>query len=94
MPTSSQTDERWTYRVQVSERQAVVGFPKLGRIAIGFADETLSCNVPHTCDAELIYELIEHNQNDDTISREDCLAAIRMVQDAAKADCAAAAVTR
>jgi hypothetical protein len=83
VPTSSQTDER-TYRVEVSDRQAVVGFPKLGRIAIGFADEILSCNVPHTCDAELIYELIEHNKGDGA-SREDCLAAIRTVQDAAKA---------
>lgn len=78
----------WTYRVKVSDRQAIVGFPKFGTIGVGFAveDDDWNTNLPYTCGAEEIFEHIRHNKGDDAISDEACIAAVRMVQDAAKAD--------
>jgi hypothetical protein len=77
----------WTYRVRLTDAQAIVGFPKFSTIGIGFAvEDDWNTNLPYTCDAEQIYEHIEHNRGDDSITREDCIAAIRMVQEAAKAD--------
>jgi hypothetical protein len=79
----------WKYRVKVSETQAIVGFPKFFMIGIGFAvEEDWNTNLPSTCDAEEIYDHIAHNKGDDAISREDCIAAIRMIQDAVKAEVA------
>lgn len=81
-------EDYWAYRVRLSDEQAIVGFPKFFTIGIGFAveEEDWNTNLPYTCGAEEIYEHIEENKGDDTISREDCLTAIRMVQEAAKAD--------
>lgn len=77
----------WTYRVQLSDKQAIVGFPKFSTIGIGFAvEEDWNTNFPYTCGTEEIYEHIAENKGDDSISREDCIAAIRMIQDAATAD--------
>jgi hypothetical protein len=77
----------WTYRVRVGETQAIVGFPKFNTIGIGFAvEEDWNTNLPYTCGTEEIYEHIEHNKGDDSISREDCLRAIEMVRAAARAD--------
>lgn len=74
----------WTYRVRLSERQAIVGFPKFLTIGVGFAvEEDWNTNLPYTCDAEEIYAHIEDNKGDDAITREDCLTAIRMIQEAA-----------
>lgn len=79
--------EYWTYRVRLTEQQAIVGFPKFSTVGIGFAvEEDWNTNLPFTCDAEEIYEHIEHNRGDDLITREDCVAAIRMVQEAARRD--------
>jgi hypothetical protein len=78
-------EDYWTYRVKVSETQAIVGFPKFATIGIGFAvEEDWNTNLPYTCDAVQIYDHIAHNKGDDAISREDCIAAIRMIQDAIK----------
>jgi hypothetical protein len=77
----------WTYRVRLSETQAIVGFPKFFTVGIGFAEEEDSnTNLPYTCDAEEIYEHIAHNKGDDSISRDDCIDAIRLIQQVAKAD--------
>lgn len=87
MMTPPINEDYWLYRVKVSERQAVVGFPKFMTIGVGFAvEEDWNTNLPYTCDAERIYEHIAHNKGDASIYREDCLAAIRMIQDAAAAD--------
>jgi hypothetical protein len=76
----------WAYRVRLSEKQAIVGFPKFMTIGIGFAaEEDWNTNLPYTCGADEIYDHIEHNKGDEAISREDCIAAIRMIQDAAAA---------
>lgn len=74
----------WLYRVPLTDRQALVAFPKFGLVGIGFAveDDDWNTNLPSTCDAVEIYEHIECNKGDDSISRENCIAAIRMLQDA------------
>lgn len=75
----------WSYRVKLSETQAIVGFPKFSTIGIGFAqEEDWNTNLPSTCDAEKIYDHIAHNKGDDSISRDDCITAIRMIQDAVR----------
>lgn len=83
MMTPAIDEDYWLYRVKVSERQAIVGFPKFGLIGIGFAvEEDWNTNLPSTCGTEEIYEHITHNKGDASISRDD-LTAIRMIQDAA-----------
>jgi hypothetical protein len=84
MLTPSLGEDYWAYRVRLSETQAIVGFPKFTTIGIGFAqEEDWNTNLPYTCGAEEIYDHIAHNKGDDGISREDCLTAIRMIQEAA-----------
>lgn len=90
MMTPPIDENYWTYRVQLSFSQAIVGFPKFSTVGIGFAEEEdWNTNLPYTCDATEIYEHIEHNKGDDAITREACLKAIRMVQQAATTDRAA-----
>lgn len=75
----------WMFRVQLSPTQAILGFPKYGIIGIGFAQEDAdwNLNLPAQCDAELIYDHIAENKGDDSITRERCIEAIKMVQAAA-----------
>ncbi|MFM9629403.1 hypothetical protein ACKI10_17470 [Streptomyces galilaeus] len=77
----------WSHRVRITDRQAIVAFPKFSSIGIGFAVEAedWNCNLPYRCDAEEIYEHIEPNKGDDAISRETCIAAIRLLQGAIQA---------
>lgn len=84
-------EDYWEYRVKVSDTQAVVGFPKFGTIGIGFAVEGYDWNVnlPYTCGTDQIYDHIKKNQGDEAITSEDCVEAIRLVQEAARADRAA-----
>lgn len=78
-------EDYWAFRVRLTDKQAIVGFPKFGTIGVGFAvEEDWNTNFPYTCGTEEIYDHIEHNKGDDAITREDCLTAIRMVQDAAR----------
>lgn len=84
-------EDYWAYRVRLSEAQAIVGFPKFFTIGIGFAqEEDWNTNLPYACGTEEIYDHIAHNKGDDSISREDCLTAIRMIQEAIKANGGAA----
>lgn len=79
-------EDYWLYRVRLSDTQAIVGFPKFSTIGIGFArEEDWNTNLPYTCSAEDIWRHIAHNKGDDAIPDASCLAAIRMIQDAAKA---------
>ena len=92
MVTPPISEDYWSYRVRVGDGQAVVGFPKFSTVGIGFAqEEDWNANLPFTSDAEEIYEHIEHNKGDDSIRREDCVEAIRMIQAAVKEARAAAA---
>lgn len=87
MMTPAIDEDYWEYRVRLSDTQAIVGFPKFGTIGIGFAqEEDWNTNLPYTSDANRIYEHIRHNKGDDTISDADCIKAIEMIQEAAKAD--------
>lgn len=77
----------WTFRVKLSSTQAIVGFPKFGTIGIGFAveDADYNTNLPYTCGAQQIYDHIQDNKGDDSITELSCPEAIAMVQAAAKA---------
>jgi hypothetical protein len=87
MLTPNLGEDYWAYRVVLSERQAIVGFPKFGTIGIGFAvEEDWNTNLPFTLPAERIFDHIAHNKGDDSITDEECLAAIRLIQARAKAD--------
>jgi hypothetical protein len=78
-------EDYWAYRVRLSDKQAIVGFPKFFTIGIGFAVEgDWNTNFPYTCSAEEIYDHIKHNKGDDSISREDCITAIEMIRVAAQ----------
>ncbi len=74
----------WSYRVLLSNRQAIVAFPKFTTIGVGFAieEEDWNTNLPYTCDAVEILEHIKENKGDESIPDEDCVAAIKLIQDA------------
>lgn len=75
----------WTYRVRLSDKQAIVGFPKFSTIGIGSSSEDdWNTNLPYTSPAEEIFEHIKHNKGDDGISNMSCVDAIRMIQQAVK----------
>lgn len=85
--TPSVNEDYWSYRVRLTDRQAVIGFPKFHTIGIGFAvEEDWNTNLPFSCGTEEIYEHIEHNRGDASITREDCIAAIALIQERARRD--------
>jgi hypothetical protein len=74
----------WTFRVKVSDDQAIVGFQKFGSIGVGFAkEEDGNTNLPSTCSTLEIYNHIKHNKGSSSISRDRCLRAIKLIQIAA-----------
>jgi len=79
-------EDYWLFRVRLHEDQAIVGFPKFTTVAIGFAKEEASwnTNLPYTYDATIIYEHIKKNKKYDEIADEQCLEAIKMIQQALK----------
>lgn len=80
-------EDYWAYRVRLSETQAIVGFPKFGTIGVGFAvEEDWNTNLPFGTSAEEIFGHISRNKGDDSISDDDCIAAIQMIREAAAAD--------
>jgi hypothetical protein len=80
-------EDYWSYRVRLTDRQSIVGFPKFGTVGIGFAqEEDWNTNLPYTCEASMIFNHILHNKGDDSIPDEDVLTAIEMVREAATAD--------
>jgi hypothetical protein len=80
-------EDYWSYRVRLSDTQAIVGFPKFNTIGVGFAvEEDWNTNLPCRLSAETIFEHIQHNKGDDAIRDEDVLAAIELVRQAAIED--------
>lgn len=80
-------EDYWSYRVRLSDTQAIVGFPKFGTIGIGFAvEDDWNTNLPYTIPAGRTFEHIRHNKGDDGIRDEDVLAAIELVRQAAIED--------
>lgn len=89
MITPKLGDDYWAYRVLLSERQAIVGFPKFVTVCIGFAvEEDWNANLPYRCEVEEIFQHIKPNKGDDAIADDDVRKAIEMVRDAATADMA------
>lgn len=85
MMTPLLDENYWSYRVKLSDEQAVLGFPKFHTIGIGFAvEEDWNTNLPYTSETEDIFRHIAHNKGDDSISDDDVREAIRMVREAAR----------
>jgi hypothetical protein len=82
----------WSYRVRLTDTQAIVGFPKFITIGIGFAveDASWNTNLPYTQDAERIADHIWHNHGDsipDTPEwKQTVTAAIAIIQNAIHED--------
>lgn len=76
------SEDYWHYRVQLSDKQAIVGFPKFGTIGIGFAvEEDWNTNLPFSRSAQEIFEHISHNKGDDSIPDEACKSAIQLIKE-------------
>lgn len=75
----------WMFRVKVSKKQAVIGFPKFGTIGVGFEveDASWNTNLPYSCPTSQIFNHIKKNKGSKTIKDADCMEAIRMIQAAA-----------
>jgi hypothetical protein len=85
MRTPDIDDNYWLYRVALSENQAIVCFPKFGTLGVGFEKEIdWNINLPYTEDTLYIFEHIKGNKQEDTISDEDCIEAIKMIQEACR----------
>jgi hypothetical protein len=77
-------EDYWAFRVKLKGKQAIVAFPKFGTIGCGFAKEKdWNTNLPISCGAEEIYEHIKHNKQNSTITREQCIEAIQLIQSVA-----------
>lgn len=77
-------EDYWLFRVRLSDKQSIVGFPKFSTIGIGFSiEDDWNTNLPYTCPAKQIYHHIKHNKGDAAITWRDCMKAIIMVQGAA-----------
>jgi len=78
-------EDYWIFRVQLSENQSIVAFPKFFTIGIGFQhEEDWNCNLPYTCNTEEILNHILHNKQDETISDGSCFDAIKIIQETIK----------
>ena len=75
-------DNYWLFRVMVSEKQAVVAFPKFGVIGVGFLveDDDWNTNLPANTDTVALYQHIEVNKGD--VPAETVIRAITMIQEA------------
>ena len=84
MVTPPLDEDYWLARVPVSDKQAIVCFPKFGTIGIGFQheDEDWNTNLPYSCDAVEIYDHIKENRRG--AAKAKCVAAIKMVSEYAK----------
>jgi hypothetical protein len=84
MLTPPLDENYWLFRVKLFRGQALVGFPKFNTIGIGFAkEEDWNSNLPFTCATQQIYDHIKHNKRYQSITDEQCLEAIHLLQDAA-----------
>lgn len=84
MITPPLDEDYWLARVPLGNN-AVVCFPKFGIIGIGFQKETdWNTNLPSGCAAEDIWSHVAHNAGDASITPEQGIAAIRLLQEYAK----------
>lgn len=72
-------------KIQLYKDQSINLFPKFFTYGIGFAQEIdWNTNLPFQIDAEEIYDHIAINKKYDEISKEECIKAIKELQDIAK----------
>lgn len=77
----------WSYRVKLTEDQALLGFPKFGTIGVGFArEEDWNTNLPFWVPADTLWEHIKHNAGDRTITMDQVAEALGLIFDAVRAD--------
>jgi len=75
-------EQFYVARVVLYQDQAINIFPKFFTIGCGFAKEDdWNTNLPLRCDAEKIYAHIEHNKFYDEITPQQCIDAIRLLQE-------------
>ena len=85
MVTPPLDEDFWVVRVPVSDKQAVVAFPKFGTIGIGFQhEEDWNTNLPYRCPTEQIAKHIMHNKGDDSVPEQRVHEAIALVQEAVR----------
>jgi hypothetical protein len=85
MMTPPIDESYWQYRVVLSKKQAIIGFPKYTTVGIGFqVEEDWNTNLPFSCSAEKIYNHIKHNKGDGKILKSKCITAINMIKDAVR----------
>lgn len=80
--------DNWIYRVKLSHKQAVIGYPHQGTIMIAFEHEDhLDLSVSYNqFTPELIYHHIQSNKGDDRIEDDTCVQAIQFIVEAAHHD--------
>lgn len=82
-PTSIGNEDYWLFKVQLSEKQSLIAFPKYTGYGIGFEhEEDWNTNLPYQCDAMKIYNHIKGNKADADIDWRDCVSAIDMLRGA------------
>ncbi len=86
MTPSINGNEDWLFRVKVSDKQAIISFPKLSTLGVGFAQENKDWNrnLPCTCETQTVWNHIKGNKGDDSISDQDCVEAIKIVCEASR----------
>jgi hypothetical protein len=82
--TPDLNENYWSYRVRLSDNQAVLGFPKMMTIGIGFEKEEAdwNTNLPWWTPSDKILKHIIVNKGDSSIKDEDVLTAIKMIREA------------
>jgi hypothetical protein len=73
-------DDYWAYRVVLTERQAVIGFPVHGTIGIGFASGETGVHLPYRAMTDQIMRHIGKYKGDPEIPDEAVRAAIVLIQ--------------
>ena len=75
-------EDFWLLRVVLTDRQAIVAFPKFGMLGAGFQVEAGSwnTNLPWSTDAEELYKHILVNKGDPKLRKVKCIQAIELLQ--------------
>jgi hypothetical protein len=81
--TPAINEDYWALRCKVSNKQAIVVFPKFGTFGCGFSKEkNWNTNLPIACQEEEIWNHIKHNRAGANI--EICKKALHLLREAAK----------
>jgi hypothetical protein len=84
----SGAEDYWTYRVDLTENQALIGFPKHGTIGIDFLHNRGE-DLPYTSDPEYLADFFAPGRlegGDTEISRAAVIRAIKMIREAVVED--------